>query len=434
MSIIKQVYAKIIPLIKGNNRNFNTLIFLIIVNMLLAAIGFATRIKMANILGSLNYGILSYSIAISSYIETITRYGTDKTLIRDIVQQEHRMAEIVGITLLLKLILLFTCLIILSIYIKMYPNKGSDLVLWVIIGSSLISLEAKGVYDATNNIRRHSIYFAFYRIMFFVSIWSYILIFDSQLTVKYVGISMTATACIYLAIQYGWIFSQYLKKIRIKTLILGIWEWLARNFFLCFSALCGLGFTNFNQLILKNYCGSEELGVYSAAWQFFWVGNIFIEQISRIGQPIFARKLQMEDTTESGLFMFVVKYLAVMVMTVLPIAVPMIVFPEFIISNFFSHEYAQSITPLRFIGLYILMLSCGIVFSQYVIISNKDKLYMYSVLVTGLLSMLIAWLFIPKYQATGAAITLVVSHGSAIVLYGIITFYDILRKRHKFII
>ena len=66
-------------LLKGKNRNFNTVIFLFIVNVLISAIGFATRkIKIANILGTANFGILSYGIAIAAYIEATVRYGQIK--------------------------------------------------------------------------------------------------------------------------------------------------------------------------------------------------------------------------------------------------------------------------------------------------------------------------------------------------------------------
>lgn len=421
--------SEINVLLKGGNRNFNTLIFLLVVNVLIAAIGFATKIKMANVLGATNFGVLSYGIAIATYIETLVRYGTDKTLVRDIVHQEHKTAEILVVTLMLKLLLLFSCLSLLFIYSKIGQRQNSDLAIWVIIGSSMIALEAKGAYDATDNIRRHSIYFASYRFIFFLLIWGYILTCDNQLTVDYVGFGMIISACIYLSMQYRWIFLKYWKKIKPVWIVSETWELIKTNSFVCFAALFGLGFTSFNQLVLKKYCGAKELGVYAAAWQFFWVGNIFIMQISRIGQPILARKLQLAKAGRAELFLFVIKYLVVMVLTILPISVPMIVFPDFIISTLFSQEYFQSVTPLRLIGLYLIILSGGIVFSQYIIISRKDKLYMFTVLLAGISSMIIAWLIIPKYQATGAAISLVVSHGFAIILYGIIAFNDIFHAR-----
>jgi O-antigen/teichoic acid export membrane protein len=428
-SAVKKNKPQFHLLLKGGNHNFNTLIFLLVVNVLIAAIGFVTRIKMANVLGTVNFGILSYGIAIAAYIETIVRYGTDKTLVRDIVQQEDRTAEIVTVTLLLKLLLFFICICLLLIYLKTAQNEKSDLVLWVIIGSSLIAFEAKGAYDATSNIRRHSFYFAGFRLIYFFFIWLSILTNANILTVEYVGIMMAISGCIYMAVQYKWLFSKYRKKIKLKSINNGIWKLLKSNSFICFAAICGLGLTSFNQVILKKHCGAEELGIYAAAWQFFWVGNLFILQLSRVGQPILARKLQVDEINNATHFSFVFKYVAVMVVAILPIALPMIIFPDLILSTFFSQEYSQSITPLRIIGFYLMVISVGVVFSQYIIISRKDKLYMVIVLIFGAIGMLFSWFMVPKYQAKGAAISLILTHGLAICVFVIFVLQDLIKSK-----
>ena len=213
-----------------------------------------------------------------------------------------------------------------------------------------------------------------------------------------------------------------------------MWKLVKSNSFLCFASLCGLGLTTFNQIILKKYCGTVELGIYAAAWQFFWIGNLFILQLSRVGQPILAKKLQVNEVNKAALSVFVFKYTSVMVIAIIPIALPMIVFPNLIVRNLFSYEYSQSITPLRFIGFYLMIISVGVVFSQYIIISRKDKLYMLIVLIFGTISMLISWLIVPTYQATGAAISLVVSHGLAIFVFIFIVYQDLWKTQKPHIL
>jgi PST family polysaccharide transporter len=428
-SVANKICTEIHLLLKEGNRNLNTLFFLLVVNVLIAAIGFVTKIKIANVLGSVNFGILSYGLAISAYIETIVRYGTDKTLVRDIVHQEDRIAEIVTVTMILKLFLFFICLCLLLIYIKTCQNGENDLVLWIIIGSSLTAFEAKGAYDATNNIRRHCIYFAGFRSIFFFFIWICIFTNANKLTLEYIGIAMTISVCVYMAVQYKWILNRYSKRIIFKSINNGIWQLLRCNSFVCFAALCALGLTAFNQVILKKYCGADELGVYAAAWQFFWVGNLFILQLSRVGHPILARKLLIDEIRRIELFSFIFKYMAVMVAAILPIALPMIVFPDLIINTFFSQEFSQSITPLRIIGLYLMVISFGVVFSQYIIISRKDKLYMIIVLIFGAISMMLSWFIVPKFQAKGAAISLVLSHGLAIFVFAFFVLQDLLKSK-----
>ena len=328
-------------LAKGNSYNFNTLSFLLVVNIIVAAIGFATRIKMANELGSIEFGLLSYSIAISAYIETIVRYGTDKTLVRDIVYNRNNMHEILVSSIILKIILFSICLSSVYIYNKVTEN---DIILWVIAGGSVISFEAKGAYDATNNIRRHSIYYALYRIFYYILIWIPIYVMSGVFTVKYIGIAMVVSGITYITIQYFWIFD---RSAFIKTEPSEIYRCTATILFenlpICFAALCGLGLIAFNQLILKEYCGTKELGIYAVAWQFFWVGNLFVLQLSRVGQPILAKKILASKEGNNEVSLFILKYIAVMLVTILPISLPMILFPELIIGTFFSQEYIGSI-------------------------------------------------------------------------------------------
>ena len=409
---------------KGKKRNFNTIIFLLFINITIAAIGFITKIKIANILGVYNFGVLALSLVIAAYIEVIVRYGTDKTLVRDVTQQDNKVFEITLATLLFKIILFSSCITALIIYL--YSQKANDYeaIFLITVGLSLIAFETKGIYDATDNIRRHTVYFTIFKAIYFILIWFCIIINDDYLTIEYVGWAMLISASIYIVANYRWLLKKYCKKTKVGTILKYTFYLFKKNTFVFFASMFALVLITSNQIILQKYCGTEELGVYAIAWQFFWVGNLFILQLSRVGHPILAKKILIaKNKNETA--KFILKYMTTMVMVVLPITIPLIFFPNMIIDLFFTEEFSKSSGPLQLIGVYMVMISTGVAFTQYIIISHNDKFYSFTVLFFGLISILVSFSIIPEHKAVGAALSLMISHGCAIIVFIIFVIKDL---------
>ena len=110
-------------------------------------------------------------------------------------------------------------------------------------------------------------------------------------------------------------------------------------------------------------------------------------------------------------------YLFVMLLTAMPFALPMLIFPRQITNMFFSIEYTSIANYLPILALYLIAISIGVVFMQFLISMRKDKLYFFIFITSALTTLLIAFILIPRYGVLGAILSLCVPHGIGCICY-----------------
>ena len=136
---------------------------------------------------------------------------------------------------------------------------------------------------------------------------------------------------------------------------------------------------------------------------------LLLSQLSRVGTAKTAR-ITRHENNESERKSFLLKYSCVMVATALPVVIPSVLFPGWIMAAIFKPEYASSASILRVLGLYLMGFSLGCVASQYVVSSRMEKTYFASVIMGGCLSVILCFIFIPKLSGVGAALALLIAH------------------------
>jgi PST family polysaccharide transporter len=184
----------------------------------------------------------------------------------------------------------------------------------------------------------------------------------------------------------------------------------------CLSALAGIAFGTVNQIILKFYCGTKELGGYAAAWQITVLTTVMLLQVSRIAKPVTAM-VTRGDVDRKNRIEYILKYSAFMLLIVTPISIPSLVCPEVILRILFSPEYASAAGVLRVMGIYLLIFSIGLVASEYIISKRMEKVYLASVVLGSGLSLILCFVLIPKFAGLGAALSLLIGHGISMFFY-----------------
>jgi O-antigen/teichoic acid export membrane protein len=410
-------------LVLSQKRNLHKLSVLVIVSLIVAGLGFVTKIKIANTLSKANFGLFAYAFAIAAYGGTIIRFGFDRTLVRDLIHFPKRQGQLVTSSLLLRGFLFLVVTLALLVW-KYFSPTESDLtwgVVLVVLGHSMIGLELRAVYDSWGEMNRHAFYYLIQRCLYFVAVWLMIILAPKHFGIFWLGIFLVLTCVLYMLLQGFWAFkridfSGVKKSIFNNTLV------LARgNLIIWFSCLGCLSFGVINQIILKFYGGKESLGGYAAAWQIVSISMILLTQVARIGNPATAR-ITKSGISRRARIQFLIKYSAVMFLVVSPVCLATILWPEFILRLIYKPEYASAAGALRIMGFYIMVYSLGLVASQYVISARMEKLYFLSVIVGGILSLVFCLTLIPLMEDVGAALALLISHGIAMGLYWIAIF------------
>ena len=154
---------------------------------------------------------------------------------------------------------------------------------------------------------------------------------------------------------------------------------------------------------------------------------IFLTQVARIGNPATAR-ITRPDIGKSARIKFLVRYSTVLFLIVLPVCLATIVWPEFILRLIYKPEYASAAGALRIMGIYMMVVSLGVVASQYVVSAGLEKIYFASVIFGGVLSVTLCFWLIPEMGGLGATIALLIAHSVSIGSYWAIMVWHVCKQ------
>ena len=399
---------------KGNLQNLSALV---VFNFLAAGLFFITQVKIANVIGKEKFGLLAYGIALGMYGQTIVCYGMNRTLVRDLIHYPKRFAELVMASLMLRGLLLGLVVVGLLIWKLVWqPADLSWAIVVVIVAYSLKSLDLQPVYDAWHCMARHAVYNMVRRGLYFAIIWGIILANPQRLTLVWIACALLVMEMFYLFLQQRWAGRRIEWSWGKVGWNSGVRSLLKNNSWIWLATIGLLSFGTLNQIILKHYCGAAELGGYAASWQIVAAAMLLLMQISRVGNPATARVTRSENNGYKRKS-FLLKYSCVMAAAALPVVIPSVLFPGWIMKTIFKPEYASSAAILRILGIYLMVYSLGCVASQYIVSARMEKVYFASVIVGGALSVTFCFWLIPEMGGLGAAIALLIAHSIAMGLY-----------------
>jgi PST family polysaccharide transporter len=433
------VFAELNALLSKQRVRFNNFSILLLVNIISAGFGYLTTITIANTLGSVGFGELAYGLAIGGLLAANVRFGMDRSLIRDFAHYPESFNETLLASILARSLLF---IISFSVLLLLVALQGEVIgITWgmflVIVATALAPLQIANVYDMWEKQGRHAIYYLIVRGIYFILIFSVVLIVPEKLNLVWIGASLLFTVIVFLFLQYKYIWhhiQESLLTLNIKFITRKSIMLLAQNKWLWFTSLAALGMTAINNIILKHTSGYSELGVFAAVFQLASVGMLVLKNIARIGRPILAQKTNPKsiksETVVKALFLFII----VSMVVVGPIAIPYILMPEKILNLIFASEYSQGYWVLRLLGMYLLLHVLVTILGQYIILVRKDKKLFTTILSSGVVCIVLSILLTPQYGDDGAAIALLMSEllltGLYLyVVYGLI----VCMKKNEFI-
>ena len=408
---------RITHLLLSQRQNLQNLSVLVIVNFAVDTVGFLTQVKIANTIGKYHFGLIAYGLAIAAYGGVFIRFALDRTLVRDLVHHPNRFGELVAASLLLRW-MLFAAVVAMLLAWKFTAGPVSDVswgLLLVIVANSMMSMDLQAVYDSWHAMSRHAVYNLIQRCLYFAAIWAIITVSPAKLGILSIGAATLGSVTCYLVLQHTWAIARMTLPATRRAVFRAAIRMAKGNLTIWLATLGGLSFGSLNQLVLKHYRGTAELGGYAVAWQMVSLAMMLLNQVGRIGNPMTARVTRDGIQSKERIW-FLAQYTSVMVLTALPVAFAAICFPGLILRTLFRPEYASAANALRIMGVFMLVYSVGIVASQFVVSTRLEKTYLASIVVGGVLGVAACALLIPAMGANGAAIALVVSTSAAVGL------------------
>lgn len=397
-----------------SSHSFYNVLGLIIFNAIGGLFVMITNVKIANVLGASMYGLYSYYLAIGEVGQNFVRYGRHKTMTRDLIQFPSKGESLISNTFILGLLNLFFFITIVSLFSYQLGFDIGFTPLLLFIAPCLGSIDFQPVYESIRQISWHSLYLLIQKTLFLFLIW--FVVSFGKLTLSYLAITLFISWLLIVVVQYWEIIIQNSLKILNYISFSTIHALYKENLLIAVSCMIGVAFGPFIRLVLKNYVDTEAVGIYSAGMQIFVIGQFLIHQISRVGNPMMAEAGKLDCPKEKRA-RFCKKYTMIMVVSCLPFFLPMMICPKLITSVLFSTEYVSLERYIPYFGIYLLALSVGVVFTQFLLSIRKDKTYFIIYTVTSLAIVVLAFLLIPDMGVLGAVITLCIPNSIGYISY-----------------
>lgn len=363
----------------------------------------ATQVKLANYLGASVYGIYSYCLAIGEVGAMFVRYGRNKTMVRDLIQNPSKRDSLVVCTFFLSVINLALFLAVTFACHKSLDIEVNWTYFLLIMSPCLASLSLEPLYESLRMMSWSSIYGLLQKFAFLAAIWT-LLFTQIHVGLFAIGAIVVSSWLIVYVLEYYEVITQlhinFIQKVKLHEL----WNLYKENFVIFLSCVTGVAFGPLLRIILNSYADSSSVGIYAAGIQLYHIFLFFNTQIARVGNPMMA-KAGSADCSLQYRRRLVRNYTIIMVSICIPFTLPLILIPDVITSALFTYEYMPLATYLPLLAFYMISISIGLVYEQFLISVRADKIYFTIYITTNLLTLVVAYILIPRYGLLGAFVS-----------------------------
>lgn len=381
---------------------------------------------LASQLGKEQYGYYSYGMIFFSSISALGAFGMDKTLVRDLVQENSLKLQTLTSSTFFKAILSFVLAIgVIGGSLGFEENTTKQIIVSLFsLAAAIVVISPKAWYDVEGRIHEHALITFFERFIYLLFVLAIIFMTESG-TLTYVVGSFLLLKVITLFVEWNGIGFNIKEEFSKSSFDFGSiyknnsWIWLA--------AIGNLIMLQYNQIVLEGKLGVAELATFALAFQMIHFIRILQSQILRLSTPRIA-VAAMSTNQRVVLKSLLNNSLLVLVGTVLLI-VPFYFIIPVIIDKFIGVEYADAIPVFNVLLVWMLIYGVALINNQFLVSLHLQKSYFVTTLVFGITSIWLSIYFIDKFGAKGAALSLLVAHtGSIFVQIFIVLRYIFYRK------
>jgi len=377
-------------------------------------VGLFVGVWVARYLGVQQFGVFNYATAFVALFSTLSTLGLDAIVVRSIVREPEKRAEILGTAFWLKLFGGVAALILAVSSIIAVRHDDQLTISLVAILSSIGIFQAFDTIDLWFQSQVQSKYTVIAKNTAFVItalVKVALISFHAPLIAfAWAGLGEVSLGAIGLIISY-----------RIRGYSPWLWPWsspLAKTFLkeswpLIFSGLTIMIYMKIDQIMLGQMVGNKAVGVYSAAARISEVWYFIPTTIvASVAPAIYAAK---KEASEATYYRQIEKLFRLLSLSSITIAVPMSFLSTTIITMLFGNSYAPA-GPILAIHIWsALFIFIGVAASPWFIAEGLTQLSFQKNLFGAMTNVLLNLILIPIYDGVGASIATVISYGVSIL-------------------
>jgi O-antigen/teichoic acid export membrane protein len=390
-------------------------------NYLQAGMSFLVSLLLARELGKEQYGLYAYAIVFANTFSILIQFGMEKTLVRDIIQLNRPAQLIISATVLKGIVsaVLIIPVLIWVWFVGGFSEPKNVVVTLAVLSGMLLGLSPKAWFDASGKIHLNAAMVLIERVFFLFCSISVIYLFKEINNVIVIVVSLLFVGrIIFISLEWGYVLRNI--ELDFKTLWQDINYLVYENNWVWLAVIGNLLMTQANQIILEGYEGVGELGLYGFAFQLIMLVRLLQSQVLRLTTPSIADVTSSKSKNE--LMYFLVKYCFLSLGLTLTLVIPLYFVAPIFISTFIGVEFLGSIPVLNILLVWTTLYAVALINNQFLLSFRLQKEFFYIAVSFGLLSLILAYILIPKYLALGAALSLLIAHSGSILVQFILVF------------
>lgn len=377
-------------------------------------------------LGPSGFGKLSYAVSLIAIFQGVASLGADGVIVRDLARNPGQVAEILGTTFRLRLLISTFCWTFSTAAVALLrPHDYEAIILTSIIGLGLIfqsastvdlwfqsqgrnalSVSAKLMAYCASNLVRIGMLLAD------CPLWAFAL----ALLVDAVFLGF-ALAVVYwrFPLAQKWSFSWY----RAKGMVIETWPFMV-------SSLAVLVYMRLDHVMIREMLGEHALGLYSAIVPLSEIWSVIPVTLATALAPYIAQKKveNEEDYLEALNRIFrVFAGISVLATTLT------VLLAKPIVLLLYGSLYESAVTVLALHVCSNIFVFLGVAQSIWIINEGRGRITLYGTGLGAVVSLLGNWLLIPRFGLMGSAVTAVMAQLVASIAFSALYAPQILRMQ-----
>lgn len=354
----------------------------------------------ARYLGPSNYGTLNYTASFISFFTSLATLGLDGVVIMKIIAHPEKEGEFLGTSIFFRLISAFISSVLILVLI--YIINGYDLLLLSLaaVQSLQLVVMAFNIFDVYFQRHLKSKYVSIAKMLACIIVASYrIYLLATQKSVVWFAFSNTFT---YLIIAIVLIFAY--KREKGKKLSLNTktgFSVLAESYHFILSGLMVAIYGQMDKIMLGSMLSETTVGFYTAAATICTMWIFVPTAIINSFRPIIM-ELKSKGDEKEYLIRLQQLYSAIIWLCLI-VSFLVFLFGNLIVNILYGSGYIESVKILKLLIWSETFSMIGTARGIWIISEKKNKYTKYYLAIGSIVNLILNFLLIPHYGASGAA-------------------------------
>ena len=377
-------------------------------------VGLIVGVWVARYLGPENFGLLNYAAAFVALFGAFAGLGLNTIVVRDLVREPDTAGTTLGTAFVLQLGAgLVAYLLLVGTITWLRPDEALTKAVVAILGFALVLKAGEVVkYWFESEVRSRYVVWVENSLFLLMAAVKVGLILSKAPFIAFIWMALVEATLVALGlfgiylIQGGALHRWSLRAGRAKALIKDSWP-------LALSGIAIMIYMRIDQIMLGDMIGEEAVGIYSAALR---ISEVWYMIPMIIVTSLFPAIIESKKRSERLYRERMQKLLDLMATISLLIAIVVTLSADWLILVLYGEQYAAASIVLKIHVWACLFVFIGVAGSKWYIAENLQKLSFYRTMAGAVVNVVLNLVLIPRYAATGAAISTVASYAVAAYL------------------